>query len=306
MLEIVTDTTWRTVNGAPVVELGPSGMAPWGQVAIPVPQPEYYCDFETVAGVLSEMNVPPDFASAGPFRYIHRRAGQTDIYFVANRANAWQHAECVFRVADKVPEVWDPLTGQIERPAVYRQDDGRTHLPLALEPTGSRFVVFRDELPKLRVATVRRNEGSILPDPEEVIEEQPAARLFVSRGGALKMVVRKAGRCEVRTSEGKTTTVNVKVIPSVRSISTPWDIRFESGRGAPEEIELDELIDLSTHDSPGVKLLQWCRNVSDDVRLDARRFAGMLLSRPGPSRSHGPGDAEWARSRHPLESALCR
>ena len=36
-------------------------------------------------------------------------------------------------------------------------------------------------------------------------------------------------------------------------IRGPWEVRFEAGRGAPEKIMLDELLDLSRHPDPGVK-----------------------------------------------------
>ena len=49
--------------------------------------------------------------------------------------------------SDGYPEpLWDPETGQITRPAVYRADEGRVILPIRFEPAGSVFVVFRYQL----------------------------------------------------------------------------------------------------------------------------------------------------------------
>ena len=75
--------------------------------------------------------------------YIHRAAGDVDIYFVASRSAQWEEADCAFRVAGKTPELWDPVSGTIRAAAAYSQKDGRTTLPLQFAPYGSMFVVFR-------------------------------------------------------------------------------------------------------------------------------------------------------------------
>ncbi len=78
--------------------------------------------------------------------YIHRAVGDADIYFVANRSNRWEEADCTFRVAGKAPELWDPVSG-VMRPAVgWSQTGGRTTLALQLASYGSMFVVFRKSL----------------------------------------------------------------------------------------------------------------------------------------------------------------
>ena len=58
------------------MELGPMGMAPWGTVEKPAAEPDVFCDFSVVSGLLGKLGVPPDFESDGPLRYTHRRDGQ--------------------------------------------------------------------------------------------------------------------------------------------------------------------------------------------------------------------------------------
>ena len=52
----------------------------------------------------------------GSFDFIHRRDGEAEIYFVANRSTNAVSANCSFRVAGKAPELWDPVSGS-RRPA---------------------------------------------------------------------------------------------------------------------------------------------------------------------------------------------
>src|ERR1043166_8241608 len=124
------------------MELGPIGMTPWnvpGKAALS----EYsFPPFEMITRLLANDGVSRDFEAEGGLRYIHRRDGDTDIYFVANPDTNWIGAACAFRVSGKVPEIWQPLTGEIKRQALYEQRDGRTLLPLWLEPAGSGVVVF--------------------------------------------------------------------------------------------------------------------------------------------------------------------
>ena len=96
--------------------------------------------------ILLDDGVQPDFEFSGAtpgvaLDYIHRREGETEIYFVANPTNHWENVTCSFRVADKAPELWLPDTGEI-RSAIFERRDGRAVVPLRLEPYGSAFVVF--------------------------------------------------------------------------------------------------------------------------------------------------------------------
>jgi hypothetical protein len=74
--------------------------------------------------------------------WIHRRAGDAEIYFVANRTDSRQEVPARFRVDGKEAELWHPDTGAIE-PADYRIANGRTIVPLRLDQRESVFVVFR-------------------------------------------------------------------------------------------------------------------------------------------------------------------
>jgi hypothetical protein len=77
--------------------------------------------------------------------YIHRVVGDADIYFVSNQRAKFEEVECAFRVSGKVPELWHPDTGRMEKAPIYTETDGRTSIPLRLDPAGSVFVVFREK-----------------------------------------------------------------------------------------------------------------------------------------------------------------
>jgi hypothetical protein len=93
--------------------------------------------------VLQSSGVPPDFTSNAGLRFIHRNAGQTQIYFVANSSQDSVNASGTFRVNGLEPELWWPDSGRIERAPLWLATNGLTSVLLPLDPSGSVFVIFR-------------------------------------------------------------------------------------------------------------------------------------------------------------------
>jgi len=113
---------------------------------------------QTLGEVFTQDGLSPDFEGEG-LQYIHRRVGETDVYFVSQYENCPREATCIFRVAGKGPELWDPETGQIRPlPEFAEKEGGRTAVPLRFEPAQSCFVVFRKtDRPASHGAVVGRN-----------------------------------------------------------------------------------------------------------------------------------------------------
>ena len=102
---------------------------------------------QNAEAALKAMDVPPDFDHTKPesdtrLLFVHRKLADGDLYFVDNRNDRDETVDATFRVTGKSPELWHAETGQSE-PASYHIADGRTTVPLHLEPWGTVFVVFR-------------------------------------------------------------------------------------------------------------------------------------------------------------------
>jgi len=94
--------------------------------------------------------LPPDFNWDGGdgrtrLSYVHRTAGDVEVYFIINDNERWEELDGLFRVSGKQPELWDPSSGEIVRPRAFRANGARTRVPLRLPPGGSTFVVFRSD-----------------------------------------------------------------------------------------------------------------------------------------------------------------
>ncbi|MBN2328436.1 MAG: hypothetical protein JXR73_14930 [Candidatus Omnitrophica bacterium] len=132
-------------NWFAAVELGPARMSPWRLNTSQEESPELYPEYEATARILSEMNIPPDFEAGGPIRYIHRRSGDMEIYFVSNRTAERVEAPCRFRVQGKPPQLWNPVTGDIRSLPEFKRLDQTTEILLRFAPHQSYFVIFQSD-----------------------------------------------------------------------------------------------------------------------------------------------------------------
>jgi hypothetical protein len=74
--------------------------------------------------------------------YTHRTSDSFDIYFVCNKQDKKCKFEVSLRTTGRIPELWDPLTGECYDAYKWRIENNRTIVPLELEPNGSVFIVF--------------------------------------------------------------------------------------------------------------------------------------------------------------------
>ena len=102
---------------------------------------------QDAAAALQALDVAPDFDYSKPesdarIVFVHRKLVDGEIYFLDNRNDRDETVDATFRVAGKAPELWHAETGESEDVS-YNAANGRTTLPLHLEPWGTVFVVFR-------------------------------------------------------------------------------------------------------------------------------------------------------------------
>lgn len=102
---------------------------------------------DTPEDALMQRGLGPDFSYSSrsgdaPVTWIHRRTEEWEIYFIANERRSFEDLVCSFRVTDRQPEIWDPVTGKMFPMRIFQMSEGRTILPLTLNPAGSTFVIF--------------------------------------------------------------------------------------------------------------------------------------------------------------------
>jgi hypothetical protein len=152
-LRRVVAELWGNLNGTTLTErtFG-KGRVFWGQ---------------PLSAVLDKLGLKPDFeftakSADAPINWIHRKAGDADVYFVATKRRKPEELVCTFRVNGKQPEFWDAVTGEIAKVATFETADGRTRVPIHLERAGSMFVVFRSAAPARRVLQIARDGTTLV------------------------------------------------------------------------------------------------------------------------------------------------
>ena len=104
--------------------------------------------------VLDKPYTAEDFAAYGLERdvevaadvaWTHRRSecGEIDIYFFSNQRDEAREVTASLRVTGRVPEIWNPMTGEVTDAAAWRTVNNRTEVDLSLEAGESLFVVLR-------------------------------------------------------------------------------------------------------------------------------------------------------------------
>jgi hypothetical protein len=74
----------------------------------------------------------------------HRKAELKDIYFVANQLEKQRTLELSFRIENKVPELYNPVTNETRQCAQWKTEYGRTKLTYRFASNESLFVIFRE------------------------------------------------------------------------------------------------------------------------------------------------------------------
>jgi hypothetical protein len=177
---------------------------------------------QTLAEVLNTLHIQPDFEYTKSqdnteILYVHRKSDNNEIYWVNNRNNRTEDLEATFRVNGKAAEIWDPITGKIKQ-ASYRISNGRTIVPLHLEPEDAVFIVFSKNTKAL---------SRTIP----VLVEIP-----------------------LLTAEGL------------------WEISFQPGRGAPEQITMKDLTAWNENTNPGVRYFSGTATYTSTIHAQAEWF----------------------------------
>jgi hypothetical protein len=103
---------------------------------------------------------------------------------------------------------------------------------------------------KLRKTVVLDGQTACLDD---VVNPAPTARVHKTDDGNLLLEAWQNGQYELKTLSGRTLRSRADGIPAVRQIDGLWDLQFPVNTGAPESVNLSNLISWSHHSDPGIK-----------------------------------------------------
>lgn len=212
--------------------------------------------------ILQDRGIGPDFSftshdAAAKLDYIHRRIEDVDVYFVINTNETPAQVECTFRVFGKAPDIWDPVSGRMQKQMVYESVDGGTSVPLRLSPFGSVFVVFRDKSTDNHLVSIRSPKG---------VEVLPAER------SDIELRAFENGTCILKHARAGEIKADVDTVPPSVEITGPWEVRFATGWGAPESKIFPELISWTEDRDDGIKYFSGIATYHKEFDLTAAQL----------------------------------
>ena len=188
--------------------------------------------------VLETIDVPPDLSYSDrelfTLDYIHYLKDDLDFYLVRNTTDKWLSRNCGFRQQNKVPEIWNPVSGKIVPVAIYNQETDYINIPLTLAPYGTLFVVFRENETPLHYTRI---EGD---------GQHPPLVEFTCEG--IRFL--REGIFELRKQD-QLITINNSI--KTQTLDGAWEVFFPEGWGAPERIIFPDLISWTKSEHEGIK-----------------------------------------------------
>jgi hypothetical protein len=196
-----------------------------------------YSGLKTV-DMLNAIGMPPDInyqdKESFLLDYIHYKKSGMDFYFIRNTTDRWISRECGFRQQSKVPEIWNPMTGEIVPVPVYNQDGKYIKIPISLAPYGSYFVVFVKGVPSYHYTNVSFS-GQYPP----LMEFTRDGILFLNEGTFV-----------LKTSSGSKQLENKQ---KFQVIDGEWKVSFSKGWGAPDSVVFSELTSWTNNKNAGIR-----------------------------------------------------
>ncbi|HOS71291.1 MAG TPA: glycosyl hydrolase [Bacteroidales bacterium] len=228
----------------------------------------------TPGETLRSVNINPDFsyssaADSTCLEYIHRSTGKEEIYFVVNRLarhgiydtqyryltdlpDRYEEVVCKFRVTGKIPELWNPMTGEIKQPAVYHDDGYYTYVPLHLNPEGSVFVIFVANSNDKHIIKIVKDGEEIFPAAVRPGSKFPTIECYYTEEGVIT-TFSQPGNYTLRWSDGTENTTNVKEPLSVIPIDSSINLKFLNQWGPKETIAISEFKSWSDFEDKRIK-----------------------------------------------------
>jgi hypothetical protein len=239
--QALADRMWDDVDGKTVFShrYG-KGTVSWGR---PIGQ------------VLNDTGVVPQFAAspAGErdFLFVHRRVADSDIYFVVNQRDRVLARECSFRVGEKTPEIWDPETGAVTRPAAFRIEGAQLRLPVRFRPRQALVFVFRPERPSRFVTSIARGGATLFPAATGAEMSVPELRF---EGDGLAIVPAASGPLTLETSDGRTLSGRFEAPETLPIVGLRGTLELRGpGVGSTGPIEIADLRSLTEYEAKEVR-----------------------------------------------------
>lgn len=200
---------------------------------------------------LKKQAVGPDFTCldsqfTNSFNFIHRETPDYHIYFVSNKTLEEIETQCLFRVTNGVPHIFEPSDGSVSEQFEFKKNEKGTIIPVVLPPGGSTFVVFNKGITSSGLNVVMENR-------EFQAENLPVEYFMMASRNSAVVECWQNGDYLLIGENGEQKQIRVSNIPDPEVIKGDWKVAFDPEWGAPEEVIIPKLISWTAHEDDGIK-----------------------------------------------------
>jgi hypothetical protein len=228
--------------------------------------------------IFMEDGFAPDFRQNPKdtdLRYIHRRTGNADVYFVSFQKEQAEELVLTFRVTGMIPESWDPATGEIQDLPMFHDDGKSTSVAVRMADHDANFFVFRkpskgavavkellqDGKPVRTIASAVTAQQSLIPELRAGGEKDPT--LVAWENGTYGVILEGNARKEI----------SVRSIPAPEVVPEKWYVSFQKERGAPEgHVLLERLQSWTTRAEEGIRYFSGTATYEQGVNVSQDRL----------------------------------
>jgi hypothetical protein len=97
-------------------------------------------------GITADVIIPKK--DAHTIAWTHRKFKKEEVYFLANQQEEKRKVEVSFRVSDKTPVLYNPVTDETTKIKHWKFENGRSIVSLQFEKNESLFVIFKEDNPQ--------------------------------------------------------------------------------------------------------------------------------------------------------------
>ncbi|WP_418264912.1 glycosyl hydrolase [Flavobacterium faecale] len=214
--------------------------------------------------IYSSYNIPKDLVikDGKDINYTHRKTDEEDIYFFYNPHKSEKTFECTFNVPNKIPELWNQMTGKITKIAAFNHNsNGTTTAIIKLPSEGSVFVVFRE------------SSKDVTSIQTSFALNNPSVEVTLSDENKLEFDISNKGTYDVKLNNGTIQRHFVKNIPAPMAISKGWKVTFPVIKSETKTFHFSELIDWTTHNNEEIKHFSGTAIYERSFNLDKESIA---------------------------------
>ena len=205
-----------------------------------------------MTGILPDMEVVGG-GDGAVLDYVHRRAGEAEVYFIRNTLDRPVETAVVLQVKDKQPEIFHADTGDVEESLLFSATtDGRTTLPLSLGARESIFVILRHHTSARNVTVLEWNGSMVYSAESPEKTGLPRGLTVVGDGTTARLSTLEPGKYRLIFADGKSVEVATGTAESI-SVEGAWKLSFPQGWGAPPELTMDRLESWTNSGDAGVR-----------------------------------------------------